>query len=276
MISEQRNKRAVILFMCCTLGLLLVGFYNLLIAPIPEKLRIQRAVEADEERPPLPLSNPRLQQDELGARDIRRKWLGLKPKYDEIMSEYQKLPRFKPPRNNHLTEEQMLAAYDIYMEGVRAVRRFQVEDLGERPGLFKAMATYVYIPALTELVRKQGLVKHRMTEEELFWVVHRIMEAALFACNRQWETGRGTPEERERLNNLRHAMARIVGLYEERTPEEGGTLTFPERLDSSKVPRANVALFLKLHEQVRWTGVRFYGMSFDEDYIMQAAQSLPE
>ena len=277
MISEKRIKGSVIVFMLACLGLLITGFYYLVTAQIPLEMQIQQLIEADQNRPPLSgLLGPRLQQDELEARDIRKKWLEIKPAYDVVMADYAHIPRFKPPADGHLTEKQILAMYDIYMSGVREIRHFQIYDLGNSPGMFKAFISYAYLPALVELVRKRGLVKHQMTDDELNWVVFRTMEAALFACNRQWETGQGTPEERKRLETARYGLSNILRLVEERTPEEGGSVTHPERLNDSKIPRANLALFLKLHENVRWSGARFYGMNFDENYIMRAAKSLPE
>jgi hypothetical protein len=277
MISEKRAKRSVVLFMLAWCGVLLIGFVYLVNLEPPVVDQIKQLVDAEDQRPLMTQNaSPTLQNDELGAREIKKKWALSKPVHDQLLVEYQKLPKFQPPANVHLTEKQVLALNDIYMTGWKAIRDFQIHDLGRDPKFFKVVASYAYIPVLYEISKMQGLVKHQMTEEEMNWVLRREMEAALFACNVKWDTHQGTPEEIERLRKTRNAISSLVDLSKEVKPEEGGRLYFPERLDTSKVPRANVALVLKLHDQIRWTEVRFFMIPFDEAQIMQAAKALPE
>ena len=258
-------------------GVLIMGFRYLLSYPVPTEDKLKAAREAEESRPLMSdLVSPRLRDDELGAREIKLKWAESKPVYDQLLEQYKKIPKFRPPADGLLTEKQMLALHDIYMGGVIDVRNYQINNLGPSPKFFKAVASYAYLPVLVEVARVRGLVKHQMTDEEMTWVLHRVMEAALFACNRKWETGEGTEWEREELKKIRPALAGVLGLVENRKYEEGGTFTFPERLDTSKMRRANVALFLKLHTSVRWTGIRFYDMNFNDADILRAAASLPE
>ncbi len=277
MISEKRATRSVVLFMLAWCGVLMIGFGYLVNLQLPPEDKLKEAIEFEDQRPLMSdLGAPSLRNDELGAREIKKKWALSKPIYDQLMVEYQKIPRFRPPADNHLTEKQVLALFDVYMTGVMAVRDFEIYDLGKDRRFFKALASYAYIPVLIEVAKRRGLVNNQMTEEELNWVLRREMEAALFACNVKWETHQITPEEMDNLKRTRQGLAGLVGLVKDMKPEEGGTLHFPERLDTSKIPRSNIALVLKLHDKVRWIEVRFSELSFDESAVMEAAKALPE
>ena len=277
MISEKRAKWSVLIFMLCWFGVLLWGFHALVNYRPRSDSVTPEAIEAEKEQVSMPgMISPQLQADEAGARKIKRKWATLKEQHDHLMAEYQKIPRFRPPRDNHLTAEQILAMSDIYWQGREAVKAFERNELGPRPGFFKALATYAYIPAYVEVLRRQGLVKHQMTDEELSWVARRTMEAGLFAVNRKWETRQGTPEERERIKQLRQDLAGNVGLSEGNPPEKGGTKYFPERLDASKIPRHNLVLFLDHSGEIIWSGINFFYLTFDREDILRAAQALPE
>jgi len=278
MISEKRAKWSVILFMLTWCGLLLFGFEYMVSLKIPVADQLKAAAQEEDNRPLMSNmgGSSRLREDELGAREIKKKYAAAEPIYNRLMAEYKKIPRFHPPANNRLTEKQVLALNDVYMTGVIAYRNFDIYDLGTSRHFFKAVASYAYIPVLIENAKLEGLVKHQMTEEEMYWVLHREMEAALFACNVQWDLHQGPPEEIENLKRTRIGLASLVGLMKEMKPEEGGTQHYPERLDSSKIPRDNVALVLKLQDHVRWVEVRFFMLTLNQAKIMQAANSLPE
>jgi len=277
MISEKRAKRSVVLFMLAWCGVLLIGFGYLVNLQLPQEDQLKAAIEAEDQRPLMSdIGSPQLRNDELGAREIKKKWALSKPIHDRLMVEFKRIPPFRPPADGHLTEKQVLALNDIFMAGVVAMRDFEIYDLGKDRKFYKVLAAYAYIPVLFEITKTQSLIKHQMTEEEMYWVLRREMEAALFACNVKWETHQGTPEEIANLKRTRNGIASIVELKKEVTPEEGGVLYFPERLDTSKIPRSNVALVLKLHDKVRWVEVRFFEIPFNEANIMQAAKSLPE
>lgn len=257
---------------------MLLAFQDLVSLSLPRQEQAQSEIDEEDSRPLMSDmgASPQLRADEIGARDIKKKLAAAGPIHDRLMAEYSKIPKFTPPANNHLTEKQVLALHDVYMIGVLAARNFQIYDLGKSPRFFKAVASYAYLPALIENAKMEGLVKNQMTMEEMDWILQREMEAALFASNLKWNAGQGTPEERQRLKRVRNGMAFILGLKEEKKYEEGGLFYYPERLDSSKIPRANLALFLKLKDQVDWVEVHFDQITFNEAQILEAAKALPD
>ncbi|GEM_PF-1346295 len=214
---------------------------------------------------------PHLRDDEIEAHTIQKKWEEGADIHEELLKEYKKIPPFRKPKHNMITREQVERFHNIWTTCVRVVKKFESEHLRERPHFFKVLAIYAYYPVMLTNCKNRGLVEQQMTKEEFGWVFERLMQAALFACNHQWEVQSGSEAEREYLKEIRNRLARKVGLYKDK---EGGLEYYPERLNEKDIPRCNVALFLEMKEKARWKHVDFAPINFDEEAIMKAAQSL--
>lgn len=194
--------------------------------------------------------------------------------YLKLERELRKIPKFVPPENNHLTEDQIQKHYQIVdhcWKRFKDYRRNYLEQIPER-GLARGLAMVFHGPALLALCQAEGLLETKMTGEEFDWVGKRMWEAALFAVNQKFKSGKVQSEEMELLKIHQEQLCQLLGLVE----ESDQIYYLPEKLDLSKIPRHNVELFLRFKNQVRWRKINFETIEFDYQNIMNAAQILPE
>jgi len=193
--------------------------------------------------------------------------------YNAIREKLDRIPGFKPPSDNHLTEDQInkyRGVVDHCWDRLRSYRRDYVKNLPE--GVARGFAIAAQGSIILQLCRIEGLAEEKMTEEEFNWVKKQIWEAALFAVNRKFESGKVRPEEKASLSDIRERLCWGLLLYKETDKVE----YFPEKLDTSRIPRHNVELFLRFKNEIRWRRISFEQMEFDYQDIMNAAQALPE
>lgn len=214
---------------------------------------------------------PSLKQDELGAHAIDRDREEKEEEYLVLEKKYKRIPRFRKPRHNMLSREQVDKTNNIYLGCVDLYREFRDKHLRQKPGFFKSIVLSSYMPAMADYCAMNGYVEQGISKQEYKWSFDRMNAAALFACNAQWELQAGTEEELERLKIVREQLSYQLGLYE--SSLEGETY-FPENLDTDMVPRCNVELFLEDPEKFNYVRIKFNNINFDRQYVLDAAQSL--
>ncbi len=193
--------------------------------------------------------------------------------YDAISKKLSRLPKFVPPENNRLTENEIHQYYQVVehcWSRFRSYKRNYLQQLP--PGFNRGAAMYAQAPALMDLCQIEGLGKAKISRKEFDWVKQRLWEAALFAVLRQLKSGKVKPEEKDQLMTNRNTLCWMLDFKKDANPIQ----YFPEKLDTSKIPRANVELFLKFKNEVRWRNLNFEKIELDNRDILNAAQALPE
>jgi len=195
------------------------------------------------------------------------------PLWEEHEKKLDKLPAFVPPADNHLTEEQIHRYYQVVEHCWSRITEFKNVYLGAaKSGFGKAILMYGYATTMYELCKVEGLDLAQMREEEFEWVRNRLFEAALFALNRKLARDKMTPEEKDALLGIRNQLCWVLHLHKDANPPE----YYPEKLDTSRIPRHNIDLFLRFKNEVRYPQVNFTKVEFDRQDLMKAAQDLPE
>lgn len=269
----RNEKTQMYLFGIVFFALLLYIFNSIYHFPVKGE---EGQKKKEKEKYDIPLSNPKAERDRQIAKAIELDFENAKEKYEVLEKVFTRFPRFRPPSNNHLTEDQIHRHYTVVEHCVKARREFAERYVkGKRLGFIGAVALYGYVPELFALCRAQGFVKAKIGEDEFEWVSKRLWEVALFAVNIKWRAKDfNSPEEKERLKRIRDKLSEMNGLYE--SDKEGKWIFHPERLNTKNIPRHNVELFLKLKDEVRWEDVNFRYITFDNEAILKEAQRLPE
>jgi len=215
--------------------------------------------------------NPNVDKEQL---EIEKKLA----KGEDIWMDHKKtldqLPKFKPPKDNHLTEHQIHRLYQIVDHCWKEFRKFnQGYANRQTSGFGKAALIYFFGGIVLDLCTIEGQVQTQMTDEEFAWVRERMWETALFAVNRKIASGDVKEEEKEPLFRAQDQFCHMLGLVKD---ENNQVKTLPEKLKLSKIPRHNVQLFLQFKDEFRWRDVNFRNIEFDEQDIMRSAQVLPE
>lgn len=193
------------------------------------------------------------------------------PIWEAYQSRLEKLPRFSPAPNNHLSQEQIDKFYIVATHCKKKIAEFKQKYLGATQGFGKAMAMAGFADIVLELCLVEGKDMAKIREEEFNWVQNRLFEAALFTLNRKFKSGDYTPEEEEPMNMTREQLCLLLGLWEEK---EAKMNFYPEKLKLKNIPRNNIELFLKNKDKVIYSKFRFDKMQFNEQDIMNAAQEL--
>ncbi len=192
--------------------------------------------------------------------------------YEEIVAQLNKIPRFRPPQNNHLTEEQVHKYYHVVNHCWERFRSYRRNYLKQIQGIGRGVAIFAQGSTLLGLCQIEGMGEVEMTEEEFDWVKQRMFEVALFAVSEKIKSGQVQAEEKDQLLMARDQLCRVLDFYKETDKIE----YFPEKLDPSRIPRWNVELFLRVKNEFRYRKINFENIKFDSQDISRAAQDLPE
>ena len=193
--------------------------------------------------------------------------------YEEHFRRVEKLPKFHPPADNHVTEDQIHRYYKVVDHCWQRITEFKQTYIGSITSpMGKLIMLNGYATTMLELCKIEGFDLAQMDENQFFWVRDRMFEAALFALNRKLSAGQLTEKEKAKLKRTREEICNVLGLVEDKNPP----VYHWEQLDLKKLPRHNVKLFLRLKDEVRYRYLDFTKLEFDEQDIMKAAQDLPE
>jgi hypothetical protein len=253
-------------------GILIGGFY---LMGLPSGIAEENLDEEDIYKT-IPTGNPDFAEDQKRTIGIQKIARGLEENMKRLREDYEKIPEFKHPGHNRITQddiEKFIAAYDTFR---KEMKEFRKKTLGPRPKIFTVFAMTGMIQPYYEYVGLKARVRHQITEEEFDWIKKNIMMAAVFCVQYKLDNEELTEKKRKQLTDLRRGLYLASGVLE--FQEDGSYEFHEERLYLDQVPRSNLRLFLDNYKRINYHKVHFVKtglVEFDREAIMAAAANNP-
>jgi len=253
-------------------GILIAGFYLL---ALPSGIT-EENLDEEEIYKKIPTANPDFEQDQQSTIRIQKIARGLEEQYKRLQEDYGKIPEFKHPGHNRITQDDIEKFITIYTTFKTEIREFKEKAVGRYPKIFTMFALVGMIEPYYKVVRLRAQVTHQMTDEEFDWIKMNIMMTAIFCVQYKLDNEELTEKESEQLTELRRGLYITTRVLEHQ--DDMSYELHEERLYLDDVPRSNIRLFLDNYKRINYHRVHFvkFGLIiFDREAILAAAANNP-